>query len=91
MVVMKKKLIKKMQHAFSEQWDTNFHTKYEIIEVNKKLGLELFKINLDGSCSLICSEPPIQLNNEKEVDDLIARSLSNFLKLHPKWRKNNIK
>ena len=88
---MKKILTKKLKHAFSSQWDKKFHTKFEISEDKNKLGVETFKLNLDGSWSLIHAEKPLELFTEKDVDDLIARSLSNFLKIHPSWRRNNIK
>ncbi len=86
---MKKILIKKLNHAFSNQWDKKHKTKYKILEYENKLGVETYKLNLNGSWSLIHTEKPLELLTEKDVDDLIARSLSNFLKLHPSWRRNN--
>ena len=88
---MKKILIKKLNHAFSTQWDKKFKTKFEISEHENKLGVETYKLNLDGSWSLIYAEKPLELLTEKDVDDLIARSLSNFLKVHPSWRSDNFK
>ena len=86
---MKKILIKKLNQAFSKQWDKKFYTKYEILEFENKIGLETYKLNSDGSWSLIHAEKPVDLLTEKDVDDLIARGLSNFLKIHPSWRRDN--
>ena len=88
---MKKILIKKLNQAFSTQWDKKIYTKYEILEFENKLGVETYKLNLDGSWSLIHAENPVDLFTEKDVDDLISRSLSNFLKIHPSWRSDNFK
>ena len=88
---MKKILIKKLNHAFKIQWDNKYKTKFEISELESKLGVETYKLNLDGSWSLIYAEKPLELLTEKDVDDLIARSLSNFLKVHPSWRRDNFK
>ena len=88
---MKKILIKKLNHAFSTQWDEKYKTKYKILEYENKLGVETYKFNLNGSWSLIHAEKPLELLTEKDVDDLIARSLSNFLKVHPNWRRDNFK
>tara|TARA_B110000003_G_scaffold225063_1_gene225749 strand:+ start:118 stop:384 length:267 start_codon:yes stop_codon:yes gene_type:complete len=88
---MKEILIKKLNHAFKIQWDKKYKTKFEISEFENKLGVETYKLNLNGSWSLIHAEKPLELLTEKDVDDLISRSLSNFLKVHPSWRRDNFK
>ena len=88
---MRKILVKKLNHAFSTQWDKKYKTKFEIIEYENKLGVETYKLNLNGSWSLIHAEKPLELLTIKDVDDLIARTLSNFLKVHPIWRRDNFK
>jgi len=88
---MKKILKKKLNHAFSTQWDKKYKTKYKVLEHENKLGVETYKLNSNGSWSLIHTEKPLELLTEKDVDDLIARSLSNFLKIHPSWRRDNFK
>ena len=88
---MKKILTNKLNHAFSTQWDKKHKTKFEILEHENKLGVATYKLNLNGSWSLIHTEKPLELLTIKDVDDLIARSLSNFLKIHPNWRRDNFK
>ncbi|GJL61926.1 MAG: hypothetical protein NPIRA04_05800 [Nitrospirales bacterium] len=82
---LKKLVTKKLTESFEEQWDRDRPTRFEVVEWGEKVGLLLFAQKSDGNWSLIHDEPPIYLETEVDVDDLLARALSIFLMKHPEW------
>ncbi|GJM05137.1 MAG: hypothetical protein DHS20C09_11280 [marine bacterium B5-7] len=78
-------LEKKLAEAFTAPWDLKRPTRYEILYQGEKVGLGLFVKKPNGHWHLIYQEPFILLESEDDLDDFLARALSNFLMKHPEW------
>lgn len=77
----------KLQQAFSEEWDPERPTRFEIFEQSGAIGLRFIVRRQDGTWSAVHEEPPVTLLSPDEVDDLLARALSVFLMKHPGWSR----
>jgi hypothetical protein len=75
----------KLQQSFSEEWDPERPTRFEVVDEGWVTGLRFFTRLRDGSWSLVHEEPPVPLATPEDVDDMLARGLSVFLMNHPGW------
>lgn len=78
-------LKKKLEEAFTEQWDDQRPTRAEIIEDDGGLGLALDVQSRDGTWHRITESPVKALMSQEDVDDLLAENLSMFLEKHYAW------
>jgi hypothetical protein len=78
-------LDRKLVESFAEEWDPSLPTRAETVESDGAVGLRFFARKPDSAWVVVHDEPPVVLATEIDVDDLLARGLSNFLMKHPAW------
>jgi hypothetical protein len=78
-------LDKKINEAFCREWHPQRRSRAEVFDADNGTGLRLFVQRRDGSWVQVHKEPPVVLEDEDDVSDLLARGLSAFLMKHPEW------
>ena len=76
---------KKISIALKEQWIPDRPLKIEILNNGQEFGLKVMVETKNKSWELIHQQNPRLLNNEMDVDDLLADCLSISLMKHPTW------
>lgn len=75
----------KLEIAFNEEWHEQRPTRFEITETEGSVLLTFFLKTKNGSWLSVHEKKVSELRSEKDVDDILAESLSMFLMGHYRW------
>jgi len=78
---------KKLDEGFQKKWHPQRLSRAEVFEINEAIGLRFYVQNKNVCWILVHDEPPVELADETQAEDLVARGISSFLMKHPLWPK----